>query len=191
MNARRAITGLALAAVMALAPAMARAQDERTDGILSRLHYSVNGGMMSGIGAQGRPLGHGPAFAFTVHGESVIGMELGVEAAYAASNDILNTRFASLGAIARLSPTREDYRAYVQIGASLYNVTFSPDVQGLVVPENTRRPGGSFGIGFELLDGTNFSLGGLVTYNGVVLARSAARSYLVAGLTLTFKPSPY
>ena len=191
MNARRAIAGLALFAVMVLAPATTRAQEDGAHGMFSRLHYSAEGGIMSGVGPQGRPLGRGTSFAFNVHGESTIGMELGLEATYAASNDILNTKFASLGGIARLSPTPEDYRAYVQLGASLYRVTFSPDVQGLVVPKNTIRPGGSFGVGFEITDRTNYSLGGLITYTGVVLAQSAARSYLVAGLTLTFKPSPY
>ena len=187
------IIGLAMAALLALvlAPGLAHAQEEDATGTFSRLQYSAIGGIMSGVGPQGRTLGRGPAVMFNVHGESTIGMELGLEAAYAASNDNLNTTFTSAGLIARLSPTPEDYRAYVQLGASIYHVTFSPDLPGIVAPENTTRPGGSFGLGLELFDRAHFTIGGLVTYNGVVVAHNASRSYLLAGVTLTFKPSPY
>ena len=191
MKTRRGIAGWAVAALLALAPGLAHAEDEGATSLFARLQYTAWGGIMSGVGPQGRPLGRGPSFAFCVHGESTIGMELGIEAEYSASNDILNTKFTSLGLIARLSPTPEDYRAYVQLGAGVYHVTFSPAQPGLETPGATTRPGGSFGLGLELFDRTHFTIGGLVTYNGVVVGRSQARSYLMAGMTLTFKPSPY
>ena len=182
---------LAAAALLVLAPGLARAHDEVTSGLLSRLHYCITGGILSGVGPQGRTLARGPSIAVNIHGESAIGMQLGVEATYAGSNDILNTRFTSIGMIARLSPTPEDYRAYVQVGAGVYHVTFKPDQPSLETPEDSTRPGGSFGIGLELIQSSKFKLGGIATYSGVVLARSDARSYLVAGLTLTIMPSQY
>jgi hypothetical protein len=191
MTARHAIACLAAIAVAGWSPVTARAQDEGGPGRLSRLHYGVEGGYMSGIGPQGQALGRGPSFSLNLHGDSPLGMELGIEAAYASSNDVLNTRFASLGGIARLSPTPEDYRAYVQLGAGLCSVTFSPDAPGVSAPANSVRPGGSFGVGLELIERTNVSVGVIVQYHGVVLARSEARSYLIGGISLTFKPSPY
>jgi hypothetical protein len=181
---------LAVMAVIALTPAIARAQEQGGSSLFSGLNYCASGGIMSGAGPQGRTLGRGYYGGFNVHGESAIGMQLGLEAAYVSSNDVLNTKFASIGGIARMSPTPEDYRAYVQLGAAVYHVAFSPEA-GLSAPPASTRPGGSFGVGLDVFEGTNFSLGGIITYNGVILARSQARSYAIAALTLTFKPSPY
>ena len=191
MNTRRAIAGLALFAVALGLPAAARAQDENRQSLLARLNYCAQGSIMGGVGPQGRPLGRGPSFSLNVNGESSLGMELGFEAAYASSNDILNTRFASLCAIVRLSPTPEEYRAFVQLGAGAFHVSYSPDAPGLAAPANSVRPGGNFGVGFDLLEQTRFSAGAILQYNGVILARNEGRSYLTAGVMVTFKPVPY
>ena len=191
MIAARVGAGVALIAALALVPAAARAQDEDLAGRFSHLHYEMAGGLMAGVGPQGVTLRRGPFGSFNVHGESALGMEVGVEAAYAGSADIFHTHFSSLGAIARLSPVPEDYRAYVQLGAAAYHISYHSDTAGLTAPGSTTRPGGSFGLGLELIDTSNFSLGGLVTYNGVVINGNTARSYLVGALTVTFKPSAY
>jgi hypothetical protein len=183
------LAGLALFAATQL-PAVAGAQ-EGTLGMISRLRYCASGGMMAGVGPQGRDLWRGPYASFNVHGESVIGMELGVEGAYASSDDVLRTKFLSLGAIARLSPMPEDYRAFVQVGVAMSSVTFEPKIAGLETPGDKVRPAGSFGIGIDFLELKNVAVGGLVTYNGVIFKRDAARSYLVAALSLTFKASRY
>jgi hypothetical protein len=180
----------AVAAGLALAVAPVHAQSG-APGALSRLNYCVTGGIMSGVGPQGRELNRGPAVGFQVRGESAIGMQLGAEVSYAASNDVLNTTFTSFDIIARLSPTPEDYKAYVQLATGIYSTSFHPDQVLPDTPEGTVRPGGSFGLGLELFEGTNLTIGGIATYSGVIIARSKARSYLTAGVTFTFKPSPY
>lgn len=190
MSVRRWLAGVAVLVAVAMAPAGAHAQDEGP-GFLSRLRYNAAGGLMAGVGPQGRELWRGPYASFNVHGESTIGMELGVEVAYAASEDILRTKFLSLGGILRLSPMPEDYRAYVQLGAVLSRVSFDPKQAGLATPSDRTRPGGSFGVGIDAIETDNLAIGGLVTYNGVVLASGSSRSYMVAALNVTFKPSPY
>ena len=181
---------LLLLAALALAPGMARAQDE-TSRLLGRLNYGFSAGVMQGVGPQGNALRRGPAVSFNVHGESAIGMQLGVEGTYASSDDFFKTRFLSLGGIARLSPMPEDYKVYVQIGAALYNVSYGNNDLGVVSPGNRTRPGGSFGLGFDAVQSNHYNVGALLTYSGVVLARSAARSYITAAITFTFKPSAY
>jgi hypothetical protein len=186
--------GIAIAAAlvaMTLATDPALAQDEGGLGLLSRLRYCLGGGMMAGVGPQGRELWRGPYAAFNVHGESTIGMQLGVEIAYAASDDVLRTQFLSFGGIARLSPVPEDYRAYVQLGACLSHVTFDPKYAGLDTPGTRTRPGGSFGVGFDVIETDYFAIGGLLTYNGVLLKTNSARSYMVAAVNVTFKPAAY
>ena len=173
------------------APRLARAQDEGGPGLVSRLHYNAAGGIMAGVGPQGRELWRGPYASFNVHGESVIGMEMGLEAAYASSDDDLRTKFYSIGGIARLSPMPEDYRAYVQLGAGFSHVTFDPKRPGLSAPSNRWRPGGSFGVGLEVIETDKLAIGGLVTYNGVVLASGSSRSYMVVALNVTLKPPAY
>ena len=189
MSRRVWLAGLALFAATQL-PAVAGAQ-EGTLGMFSRLRYCVLGGMMAGVGPQGRDLWRGPYASVNVHGESVIGMELGLEGSYASSDDILRTKFTSLGAIARLSPMPEDYRAFVQVGVAISSVKFDPKIAGLSTPGDKIRPAGSFGIGVDIIQRNNVAIGGLVTYNGVIFKRDAARSYLVAALSLTFKASAY
>ena len=179
-----------LLAALALAPATARAQDE-TSSMLGRLNYEFSPGVMQGVGPQGNALRRGPAVSFNVHGESAIGMQLGVEATYASSDDFFKTRFLSLGGIARLSPMPEDYKVYVQLGAALYNVSYGNKDPGVVSPGNRTRPGGGFGLGFDAVQSDHYNVGALLTYSGVVLARSAARSYITAAVTFTFKPSAY
>lgn len=192
MSVRPWLAGVAVLVAVALAPVGAHAQDdEGGPGFLSRLRYNAAGGMMAGVGPQGRELWRGPYASFNVHGESTIGMELGVEVAYAESEDILRTKFLSFGGILRLSPMPEDYRAYVQLGAVLSRVSFDPKQAGLETPGNRTRPGGSFGVGVDVIETDNLAVGGLLTYNGVVLASGSSRSYMVASLNLTFKPSPY
>jgi hypothetical protein len=181
---------LVLLAALAMAPAPARA-DQSGQGVFERLNYGIASGVMEGVGPQGATLRRGPYLSFNVHGESAIGMQLGVEAAYASSEDYFKTQFFTLGGIARLSPTPEDYRVFVQLGASVSHVTYGSPSPGATRPENKTRPGGSFGVGLDLIQKDHYSIGGLISYNGVVLARSAARSYLVAAINVTFKPSAY
>lgn len=181
---------LLLLAALVMAPAAARAQDESSS-MLGRFHYGFSGGIMQGVGPQGDALRRGPAVSFNVHGESAIGMQLGVEGAFASSDDFFKTRFLSLGAIARLSPMPEDYKVYVQLGAGLYNVSYGNKDAGVVSPGNRTRPGGGFGLGFDAIQADHYNVGALITYNGVVLARTAARSYITAAITFTLKPSAY
>jgi len=74
-------------------------------------------------------------------------------------------------------------------GQNLFS--FDPKQVGLQTPENRTRPGGSFGVGIDVIETDKLAIGGLMTYNGVVLASGSSRSYMVAALTLTFKPSAY
>ena len=188
---RRALSAIVAALIVAaLAPA-ARAQDEGSLGLLLRLHYGVLGGIMVPVGPQGRDLSRGPYGSVSVVGESSLGMQLGAEVAYAASNDYLRTHFTSLGVIARLSPVPDDYRVYVQLGAALYRVSYSPKLASIASPGSTTRPGGSFGIGLDAIQAGRMAIGGLVTYQGVVIGRSTARSYLSLALNVTYRPSDY
>ena len=177
--------------VLLAIPATARADDDGSQNFLTRLHYSLAGGLMDGVGTQGAALRRGPFGSVNVHGESATGMQLGVEAAYAASEDDYRTHYLSLGGIARLSPTPEDYRVFVQVGAAVYHVTFNPVLSLGGVPQNATRPGGSFGIGFDVYQGNRVMIGGIALYNNVVLSRTAARSYLTAAVNITFKPASY
>ncbi len=188
MRAGRA-AALVLLAACACAPGAARAASLRTT--LARLQYTAAGGIMGGVLPQGTSLQHGPYASFNVHGESALGLQLGLEATYAASDDILRTHFLSAGGIARLSPMPEDYRAYVQLGMAAYHVTYDPKEPGLETPGTTTRPGGSFGIGYEVVDSNNLSVGGIVSFTGVVLGRNSARTYMTVALTVTLKPAPY
>ena len=188
MSVRRGAV-LALLAACACAPGPARAADLRTT--LARLEYTAVGGGMAGILPQGSTLQHGPYASINVHGESALGMQVGLEFTYAASDDILRTHFASAGGIVRLSPMPEDYRVYVQLGAAAYRVTYDPKEPGLETPGETTRPGGSFGLGYEVWDSTHLSVGGVVSFTGVVLGRTSARSYMTVGLSVTLKPAPY
>ncbi len=189
MRARCWLGGAAVWATVAIAPIHAYAQDEGGAGFLSGLRYCAGAGIMSGAGPQGRNLWRGPYFAFNVHGESALGMVIGLEGAYAASDDILRTRFTSIGGFARLSPMSEDYRAYVQLGAVLSHVTYDPKAPELKSPGTTTRPGGSFGVGYDVIELSNLAIGGIVTFNGVVFKSNSAQSYLVVALNVTFKPS--
>ena len=191
MNVHGTRTTLLLFAALALAPAAARAGDEGSQGLLGRLHYGVTAGAMEGVGAQGRSLQLGPAFGLSVLGESALGMQLGIEGAYVASGDGFRTRFTSVGAIARLSPTPEDYSAFVQVGAGVYHVAYTDHPAGTRPPDNTTRPGASFGLGLDMFQTDYFTVGGIVSYTGVVLARSAARSYVIVAVNLSFRPSTY
>ena len=188
---RGARLGLALFAAACLAPVAAHAQNVGGESLLSRLNYGVQGGLMVPEGPQGVSLASGPFASINVHGESALGMQLGFEASYIASDDALRTRFAGLSALARLSPVPEDYRAFVQLSGGFYHVTYDPKVSTVAKPGSTTRPGGSFGIGFDAIEASNFSIGGVITYHGVVLGRSQARSFLIAALNVTFKPSRY
>ncbi len=186
------LAALGLLLVGSLDPGMARAgNDEHGLALPMRLHYLALGGIMAPVGPQGRPLSRGPYAGVAVLGESAIGMQLGGEASFVASGDVLRTHFTSLGVIARMSPTPDDYRVYVQLGVGLYEVTYSPKVAGVSAPGTTVRPGGSFGIGLEVFQTTHVSVGGLLCYHGVVLASRTARSYMIAGLSLTLRPSDY
>ncbi len=188
---RRAWAAVAVLAALAVGPAAARAQDEDLLGPFSNLNYTAAGGIMAGVGPQGTALRRGPYASLSAYTETAMGMQLGIEGAYASSNDIFNTKFVSLGAIARLSPMPEDYRIYVQLGAAAYRVSYRSAVAGLSVPDPVIRPGGSFGLGLDVLELSRFAVGGIVAYHGVVIGTHNSRSYLVGALTVSLKPSPY
>jgi hypothetical protein len=189
VSVRARIAALVLATAVAFAAGVARADGPL--GFVSGLQYGVAGGQMIPEGPQGVSLARGPSVSVSVLGESALGMQLGAAVAYAASDDILRTKFTSLSGVARLSPLPDDYRAFVQLSAGLYHVTYDPKVSTLASPGSTTRPGGGFGLGWDVIDTSNFGLGAIVTYQGVILGRTEARSYLVAALSVTFKPSPY
>jgi len=90
----------------------------------------------------------------------------------------------------------DDGALYFMIGgrktaAGLYRVTYSPKLAGTTAPKSTTRPGGSFGLGLDLFQSNRIVVGGLLTYHGVVLASSSARSYVIAALNVTLRPSDY
>jgi len=178
------------AAVAAALLACALAASAHADGLLSTLQVGVQGGVMSGIGPQGTPLGHGPYLGVSAFGESPLGMELGANVEFASSNDALHTKFTSLGAFARLSPTPEDYRAFVQLGGGIYHAHYAPN-PGLTALGGLWRPGGSFGLGFDLFSEPHWAAGVLTNYNGVLFGRHAARSYITLAVNVTLRQSPY
>jgi len=180
---RAAAATVALLACVAAAPAHATSR-------WSSLNVGVDAGIMSGAGPQGLPLGRGPYAGVYVFGESALGMEFGGALEFASSNDALHTKFTSLGVIARLSPTPEDYRVFVQLGASMYHATYDPD-PGILPPDELTRPGGSFGIGWDMYQQPRWAAGLLVNYTGVLIARRAARSYVTVALNFTLKPPAY
>src|SRR5205085_2685229 len=93
VNAAGRIACLALTCGLALAPEAARGGPL---GLASRLNYGIAVGEMIPEGPQGVSLASGPYIAANVHGESALGMQLGFEVGYAASDDYLRQRFLSL-----------------------------------------------------------------------------------------------
>ncbi len=186
------LAALAAAAYIVLAlgaPARAEAQGG-VRGLLSQLDYGVEGGVMVPSGPQGHTLAHGPYFGAFAYGESSLGLLLGVDASYAASNDVRQTRIGMLDVFGRLSPIPDDYRAYLQMSVGAYVVGYHPPA-GIVAPGTRVRPGGSFALGLDPIQFGNLKLGGLVAYHGVILNRGSALSYVTATLNLTLAPSPY
>jgi hypothetical protein len=178
------------AAAAAALLACALALPARADGLLSTLHVGAQAGAMSGIGPQGAPLGHGPYLGVCAFGESAFGMQLGGNLEFASSNDVLHTKFTSLGLFARLSPTPEDYRAYVQLGGGLYHAHYAP-APGYFAPAGVWRPGGSFGVGWDIFEQPRWAAGLLVNYNGVLFGRSAARSWVSMAVNVTLQRAAY
>jgi len=166
-------------ALLAAAPAWA--------GLLSELHYGVTGGVQVPFSRQGRDLKHGGDFGGEIFNDTNLGMQLGIDGSYTTSDDPLQTRLTHVGAIMRLSPSPEDYRLYVQLGAAGYYVDFTASSPPTPKPNSELRPGGSFAVGFRAAEWGNFSLGASGTFHGVVLERHHALTYMAFLLHLNYQ----
>lgn len=178
--------GLVVAATLAT-PALAQ---DRVGGLLSALNYGIDGGGMVPSGRQGLTLTSGPTFGALAYRETDLGFVMGLEGSYTRSPDALNTHILMLDLFGRLSPTPEDYRAYLQMALGAYHVARDPSAT--IETAGTRtRPGGSFAVGVDPVVFNTFKLGAVFSYHGIVLSRRSALSYITATLNLTFTPSPF
>lgn len=182
---RRAV--LALCVVLAAIPAGARAADDEGLGVLHQLTYSLNAGAMLPAGQEGEGLDPGGHAGGSIHYESGSGLSLGGELQWNRSSDPLRTKIYALSAMARISP--RDYTAlFMRLGFGAYYVRYDPRSSQLPKPDERLRPGGSFGVGFELVRWGKVVIGGSGVYHGILLDPSDALSYLTATVDLTWRP---
>jgi hypothetical protein len=174
-----------LLALLAL-PGTVRA-DDSGPGPFSQLHYGIMGGGMIPAGPQGRELRRGWNLAAEVYNETGFGIQFGGEVSLTTSTDTLSTRITQFGIFARLSPSPEDYRLYVQFGLAGYAVSYDPSPPTVTHPASLVRPGGSFAVGAEVAHFSNFSVGGSVAYVGILLQLHHALAFALIRLHLTYR----
>jgi hypothetical protein len=178
-----------LGALLALAiPCAAHAgDDDDSVGPLGLLNYTVSGGGIIPVASAGGGIESGPTGNAAIHYDPGSGFLIGAEGGYTRSRDDLGTGFASFGLTARISPP--DYNAaYIRIGVGGYAVSYDPKSAAAVAPGGTVRPGGSFGVGFEMARIPRFALGVSGTYHRIAMTVHDARAYVALTLDLTFRP---
>jgi len=178
-----------LAILLALAAPRAAAADEKESSVstLGLISYTVSGGGIVPAGSEGEGLDAGPSAGVSAHYETGTGVVLGVEANYLRSSDDLHTRIIEFGLTGRISPP--DYSAaFIQLGLGGYALAYDPDSPLRRNPGRQLRAGGSFGVGFEVVQLSRLAIGASAAYHGIVMSHSDALSYLAVTIDLTYRP---
>jgi hypothetical protein len=150
---------------------------------------TLQGGMMFPAGDEGSELKRGGQLLGSLGYQLNPGFVLEGDLGFASSGDIGRTRIVMIGLHGRLNPNQYLRPLYVVGGAAFYDVTYHPNLPGIVPPPDKIRPGMSFGIGYDLLERSRLSFGIVGAYHGIVIARSDALSYVTLGLYASLRPS--
>jgi hypothetical protein len=180
---------LALLLLMACAVPCAAARHDEAESVgpLSLLNYTVSGGGIIPAGTAGEGIDSGPHANAAIHYDSGSGFMFGGEVGYTRSKDDLRTRIVEFGVTARISPA--DYNAaYVQLGLGGYALGYRPRTPLVPNPGDMVRPGGSFGVGFELVRIPRMAFGVSGTYHRVAITSHDARAFVALKLDVTFRP---
>ena len=184
----RRLALLAFAASALLAPAgPAAARDEESVSPLRLLNYTVSGGGVVPVGTAGEGIESGPHGSAAIHYDSGSGFMLGAEVGFTRSNDNLRTRIVAFGLSARISPA--DFNAaYIKLGVGGYSLGYEPRSASTPSPGSLVRPGGSFGVGFELVHLPRVSFGLSGTYHRIAIATHDARAFVALTLDVIYRP---